>query len=160
MSLRTRLIEIKADWEIWEIRLARATGILLAAAVIANAGRFFSVRKDPTLLGACLSWLYMGAWFLGAALLRNRERWVRWTCGVRWAAVGSILLALAVSVRSEVSLASSFCTVPYALFVSAYYGLPPKAWLYYAVALVQAVIAALLARRMRKRKWAAERREL
>lgn len=156
MSLRMRLIEIKADWEVWEDRLALATGVLLAAASAANAGRFFSVRKGPTLLGASLSWLYMGAWFLGAVLLRNRERWVRRTLLVRWTAVGSILLGLAVSARSRVSLLSSLCTLPYALFVSAYCGLPPKAWLYYALPLAQAVIASLLARRLRRRR-AAER---
>lgn len=152
MSLRTRLIAIKADWGIWEDRLARATGILLLLASGANAGRFFTVRKGPTLLGASLSWLYMGAWFLAALLLRDRERWVQWTHALRWTAVWSILLALMVSAGSEVSLFSSFCTVPYALFISAYYGLPPKAWLYYALPLVQAVITTLLFRRLRKRK--------
>ena len=152
MSLRTRLIEIKADWEIWENRLARATGVLLLLAMGGNAGRFFSVRKGPTLLGASLSWLYMGAWFLGALLLRNRETWVRRTRLVRWTAVGAILLGLAVSARDSVSPVSALLTLPYALFVSAYYGLPPKAWLYYALPLVQAVTASLLARRLRRRR--------
>lgn len=152
MSLRMRLIEIKADWEIWENWLARATGVLLLLAMAGNAGRFFSVRKDPSFLGASLSWLYMGAWLLGAVLLRNRETWVRRTRLVRWTAVASILLGLAVSTQDSVNPVSSLFTLPYALFVSAYYGLPQKAWLYYALPLAQAVTATLLARRLRRRK--------
>ena len=152
MSLRTQLIEIKADWDVWESRLATATGVLLVAASLANVGRFFSVRREPTLLGACLSWLYLGAWCLGAILLRDREKWVRRTRAVRWCAVGAILLGLAVSARDSVNLISSLFTLPYALFVSAYYGLPSMAWLYYALALSQAVIASLLGRRLRRRQ--------
>lgn len=156
MSLRMRMIEIKADWDVWETRLAAATGVLLAASSLANVGRFFSVHKAPTLLGACLSWLYLGAWFLGAVLLRDREHWVRRTRAVRWIAVLSILLGLAVGTQASVNPVSSLFTLPYALFVAVYFGLPPMAWLYYAMALVQAVTASLLARRLRRRKKAAE----
>ena len=47
MSLRRKLLEIKANWEKWEDRLAIAAEGLFAAAVAANVGRFFSVRKVP-----------------------------------------------------------------------------------------------------------------
>ena len=74
MSLRRKLLAMKADWEKWENRISIAVAVFFAGAVIANAGLFFSVRKTPSFFGAAFSWLYVTSWFLAAILLRDRER--------------------------------------------------------------------------------------
>ena len=107
MSLRRKLLEIKANWEKWEDRLAIAAEGLFAAAVAANVGRFFSVRKDPSLLGAVCSWLYLITWVLAAILLRNRTKWIRTVLIVRWTGVAAVLLAFAASASGSCRAISS-----------------------------------------------------
>ena len=92
MSLRRKLLAMKADWEKWENRISIAVAVFFAGAVIANAGLFFSVRKTPSFFGAAFSWLYAVSWFPAAMLLRNRARWVRAAVILRWTAVAAILL--------------------------------------------------------------------
>jgi len=88
MSLRQKLLQIKADWEKWEDRLSIAVAVFFAAAIAANVGLFFSVRKTPSFFGAAFSWLYAVSWFPAAILLRNRAKRVRAVSIVRWTAVG------------------------------------------------------------------------
>ncbi len=152
MSLRRKLLEIKANWEKWEDRLAIAAEGLFAAAVAANVGRFFSVRKDPSLLGAVCSWLYLITWVLAAILLRNRTKWIRTVLIVRWTGVAAVLLAFAASASGSVNSFSSVCVIPYAAFISAYSGLSQEAWLYYLLLFAQALAASGLSRRLRRRQ--------
>lgn len=152
MSLRQKLLEIKANWEQWEDGLGIAIAVFFVGAVAANAGLFFSVRKTPFLLGTAFSWLYAPSWFLGAILLRNRDQWVRTICTVRWTAVGAILLGIAAGASGGMGFFSALCVMPYALFVSPYSGLSQEAWVSYLLPLAQAVTASLLARRLRRQK--------
>lgn len=151
MSLRRKLLAIKADWEKWENRLMIAEGVFFAAAIVCNAGLFFSVRKTPSFFGAAFSWLYVVFWFPGAVLLRNRARWVRAVGIVRWTAVGAILLGIAASASGGMGWFSALCVMPYALFTSAYSGLFQPAWVSYLLPLAQAVTASLLSRRLRRK---------
>lgn len=152
MSLRLKLLTIKADWEKWENRLMIAVAVFFAAAVIANVGLFFSVRKTPSFFGAAFSWLYLLSWFLAAILLRDRARWVRAVRIVRWTAVGAILLGIAAGAGGGMGLLSAAGVMPYALFISAYSGLSQRAWVSYLLLLVQAVTALLLSRRLRRKR--------
>ena len=150
MSFRRKLLQIKANWEIWEKRLSVASAVSLAAAAAANVGLFFSARGTPSLPGTVFSWLYLILWSLAAILLRNRAGWVRAACIVRWAAVASILLGIAASGGD--GLFSALCVIPYAVCTSVYGGLSRAAWVAYLLPLAQAVAAALLFRRLRRRK--------
>lgn len=150
MSLRTRLIAVKANWDKWENGLAIAVAVCFAGAVLCNVGLFFSVRKTPSFFGAVFSWAYVVSWPLGALLLRNRGDVLRLAVIVRWAAVAAMVLGIAAS--GGTGIFSALCVMPYALFVSAYTGLSQAAWLSYLLALAQAVTAALLVRRLRRRR--------
>lgn len=150
MSLRTRLIAIKANWDKWENGLAVAVAVCFAGAVLCNVGLFFSARKTPSLPGTAFSWAYTASWFLGALLLRNRGDLLRIAGIVRWTAVAAIFLGIAVS--GGTGVLSALCVMPYALFVSAYAGLSQRAWVSYLLSLAQAVTAALLSRRLRRKR--------
>lgn len=150
MSLRTRLIAVKANWDKWENGLAIAVAVCFAGAVLCNVGLFFSVRKTPSLPGAVFSWAYVVSWPLGALLLRNRGDVLRLAVIVRWAAVAAMVLGIAAS--GGTGIFSALCVMPYALFISAYAGLSQAAWLSYLLPLAQAVTAALLVRRLRRRR--------
>lgn len=152
MSLRTRLIAVRANRDKWEDRLTVAVAVCFAGAVLCNVGLFFSVRKTPSFLGAAFSWLYVASWSLGACLLRDRVRWVRAVCIIRWTTVGSILLGIAAGASGGMGWFSALCVLPYALFTSAYSGLSLGAWASYLLPLVQAVTAALLLRRLGRRR--------
>ena len=152
MSLRQKLLQIKADWEKWEDRLSIAVAVFFAAAIAANVGLFFSVRKTPSFFGAAFSWLYALSWFPAAILLRNRAKWVRAVSIVRWTAVGAILLGIAAGAGGGLGLLSAVCVMPYAVFTSAYSGLSQGAWVSYFLPLAQAVTASLLARRLRRKE--------
>ena len=73
MSLRRKLLAMKADWEKWENRISIAVAVFFAGAVIANAGLFFSVRKTPSFFGAAFSWLYAVSWFPAAQRIRQPQ---------------------------------------------------------------------------------------
>lgn len=150
MSLRMRLISLKADGELWENALAVAVAVCFAAAVLGNVGLFFSVRKTPSLLGAVFSWAYVLSWLLGALLLRNRKNLLRLAVIVRWAAVAAVALGIAAS--GGTGALSALCVLPYALFLSAYAGLDGGALVSYGLALAQAVTASLLLRRLRRKQ--------
>ena len=152
MSLRSRLISLKANRNKWENVLAAAVAACFAGAVLCNVGLFFSVRRTPSLLGAAFSRLYVVSWFLGAVFLRDRARWVRAVCAVRWTAAGAILLGIAAGAGGGMGWFSALCVMPYALFTSAYSGLSLGAWATYLLPLVQAVTAALLLRRLGRRR--------
>ena len=158
MSLRRRLLEFKANREKWEARLSIALAVCFAAAIAANVGLFFSVRKTPSPLGAACSWLYTVSWAPAALFLRDRARWVRAALIVRWAAVGAILLGIAAGAGGGMGWFSALCVMPYALFTSAYAGLSRGAWVSYLLPLAQAAAASLLFRRLRRRQQAARRR--
>ncbi|MCI8813257.1 MAG: hypothetical protein HFG12_08485 [Oscillibacter sp.] len=150
MSLRRKLLAMKADWEKWENRISIAVAVFFAGAVIANAGLFFSVRKTPSFFGAAFSWLYAVSWFPAAMLLRDRAGWVRAAVILRWTAVAAILLGIAAGAGGGLGLFSALCVMPYALFISAYSGLSQPAWVSYLLPLAQAVTASLLSRRLRR----------
>lgn len=152
MSLRHKLLAIKADWEKWEDGLIFAMAVFFAGAVAANVGLFFSVRKTPSLPGAAFSWLYAVSWFPGALLLRNRERWLRAVRIVRWAAVGAILLGMIAAAAGGLGLLSALCVMPYAVFTAPYSGLSQPAWVSYVLPLAQAVTASVLSRRLRRKR--------
>lgn len=151
MSLRQKLLHIKADWEKWEKRISIAVAVFFAGAVITNVGLFFSVRKTPSFFGAAFSWLYVVSWFPAAVLLRNRVRWVRAVRAVRWAAAGAILLGIAAGAGGGLGLFSAVCVMPYAVFTSAYTGLSQGAWVSYFLPLAQAATASFLFRRLRRK---------
>lgn len=150
MSLRTRLIAVKANWDKWENGLAIAVAVCFAGAVLCNVGLFFSVQKTPSFFGTAFSWLYVVLWWPAALLLRNRGDVLRLAVIVRRAAVAAMVLGIAAS--GGTGIFSALCVMPYALFVSAYAGLSQAAWLSYLLALAQAVTAALLVRRLRRRR--------
>ncbi len=152
MSLRQKLLAVKADWEKWEDGLMIAITAFFAASIAANVGLFFSVRKTPSVPGAAFSWLYVVSWFAGALLLRNRAAWVRAVRAVRWAAVGAILLGIAAGAGGGMGLLSALCVMPYAVLVSPYSGLSQPAWVSYFLPLVQAAAASLLSRRLRRKR--------
>lgn len=156
MSLRMRLISLKADGEQWENALAAAVAVCFAGAVLGNVRLFFSVRKTPSLFGAVFSWAYVISWPLGALLLRNRRDLLRISLIVRWAAVGAVLLGIAAS--GGTGAFSALCVMPYALFLSAYAGLDGGALVSYGLILAQALAAALLLRRLRRREARGRRR--
>lgn len=152
MSLRQKLLRVRADWEKWEDGLAIAGAVFFAASIACNIGLFFSVRKTPSLPGAAASWLYVVFWFLGALLLRNRVRWMRIVHIVRWTAVWAIVLGIAAGAAGELGLFSALCVMPYAVFTAPYSGLSQPAWVSYFLPLVQAVTVSLLSRRLRRKK--------
>ena len=151
MSLRQKLLQIRADWDKWADRLSIAVAVFFAAAIVFNVGLFFSVRRTPSFFGAAVSWLYLISWSLAAILLRNQARWVRTARAVRWAAVAAILLGLAAGTGGGMGFLSAVCVMPYAVFTSAYSGLAPAAWVNYVLPLAQAAAASLLSRRLRRR---------
>lgn len=150
MSLRMRLIAVKANWDKWENALAIAVAACFAGAVLCNVGLFFSVRKTPSLPGAAFSWAYVVLWPLGALLLRNRGDVLRLAVIVRWTAAAAAALGVAAS--GGTGVLSALCVMPYALFLSAYAGLSRAAGLSYLLILAQAAAAALLFRRLRRKR--------
>lgn len=150
MSLRMRLIAVKANWDKWENALAIAVAACFAGAVLCNVGLFFSVRKTPSLPGAAFSRAYVVLWPLGALLLRNRGDVLRLAVIVRWTAAAAAALGVAAS--GGTGVLSALGVMPYALFLSAYAGLSRAAWLSYLLILAQAAAAALLFRRLRRKR--------
>lgn len=150
MSFQMRWISMKANWDQWENALAAAVAVCFAVAVLCNLGLFFSVRKTPSFFGAVFSWAYVISWPLGALVLRDRGDLLRISLIARWAAVGAIALGIAAS--GGTGALSALCVLPYALFLSAYTGLGGRALVFYGLALAQAVTAALLVRRLGRRR--------
>lgn len=150
MSLRRRLLQVKADREKWENRLALAVAVFFAGAIVCNLRLFFSVCKTPSFFGAAFSWLYAASWLPAAVLLRRRAEWLRAAWAVRWAAVGCIILGIAASAGGGMGVFSAVCVMPYAVFTSVYAGLAPAAWMNYGLPLAQAVVVTVLFRRLRR----------
>lgn len=134
----------------WENGLFIAVVLLFTASMAANVGPLFW-NGEITALGAVCSWLYLAAWSLAAAVLRNRAGWVCTAFAVRWSAVAAVFLALAVSASGGVSVLASACLAPYAVFISVYGGLARKAWISFALLAGQALIASGFFVRLRRR---------
>jgi len=81
MSLRRKLLAMKADWEKWENRISIAVAVFFAGAVIANAGLNQILKFSVPVLGV----LYPVAIVL--MLLAVCHKWVKGRPGVYPAAV-------------------------------------------------------------------------
>lgn len=138
----------------WETGLIAAVPALFAAATAVNMNSlFFSTRREPAAFGTALSILYLGAWCLAAALLKDRAGWVRFIFAARAAALAAIVLAVTADASAGYSLPGVVRAAAYALSVSVYGGLPRAFWLYYLLPAAQALAAGvLLIRRRRRRK--------
>lgn len=151
MPFRTRWLQFKANRKLWEDRVFIAAVVLFAAAAAANAGPMFW-NGGITIPGAVCSWLYLAVWFSAAVFLRNRAGWVRTALIARWSAVAAVLLALAVTASGSANMLASVCVLPYAVFIAVYGGLGRAGWVYYALLALQAMIAAGLFVRLRKKR--------
>lgn len=152
MSFQMRWLRFKANRDMWERRVSAAAAVLFAAAAAVNAGPLFC-GGGVTALGAVCSRLYLAVWFSAAVFLRNRAGWVRAACIVRWTAAASVLLGAAASGGD--GLFSALCVVPYAVFISVYGGLGRRAWVYFVLLSVQALVASGLSLRLRRKRRAA-----
>lgn len=137
----------------WETGLFAAVPALFAAATAANMDSlFFSIRREPRILGTVLSILYLGAWCLAAVLLKGRAGWVRFIFAARTAALAAIVLAVTADTSAGYSLSGAVRAAAYALSVSVYGGLPRAFWLYYLLPAAQTVAAGVLLSRQRRRR--------